>query len=598
MNLRILKTISLFPLLFACAEATAQQPAADPTVVKIEAIRAANLVGAKAGSAQWGPVLVNNVNGGNTDGPNRAEYLVNIPRDGRYAVRIRYAAADPRPIKVIVDKRIVNGEALTERTGCWEFSCQKWASVGQIDLTEGLTTLVLDRAAMFPHISAIELALTPSSNSGGTASAPVNPPPQSSAGTSPAPQRAESSTPPSPGASANTATALPEPPSISDPLDKLAYEAFCQNNEQQIASVSVTVPSTRALDLSYRALIDCPERNTGPFFAAGSFWNKSTPTTTVGFFFKTVGPNFQSTPLVWQTIPVYVSGEPTKLFGRDYRPLRRAGARTVLLPYSPVTHALNAFSWRTADSTSIGGVFGAEPEKEMAFSDANLRSIVAMLPDKFPPTNPLSAKYSNRFDAPNCIGLPSLASSVLAQRYAAVNGLLDRNADVNVEVAALTEAQGVPLEFLEPAKFNERQNSPLMVLKKGIGCFELRSNGTTASATYDIIQAYRNISASIPFFDYFLLLYQDRPGAKEAFQKIIDRVAKVSPGVLPFMISSPKFGINLRQQEGQEIVKRLIAKGADINARDSNGNTSLKILMNNAIAPDVYQFMVSQGAQL
>ena len=558
-------------------------------VVSIQVLRPITWKNATTGSSQFGPVLLSVDPAG---APSSAVYQFVLPQGGRYRLRIRYAAASPRPIRVSVNQQLIKDNVLQQATGCWEFSCQKWEDVGEVVVKQDANSISLDRDNHFPHISAIEFIPIRDSD--------VAPKPSASSPgvTSPTQQKSTATATPAPAVPASPATALPQPASFDDPLDKLAYEAFCQNNEQQIASVAATVASARALDLSYKALINCPGRNTGPFWAAGSFWNKPTATTTTEFFFKTAGFNFRSTPIIWQTIPVYVPGNPTKLFGRDYRPFKRVGTRTVLLPYSPFVHALNSFGWQFAESTSFAGAVGSPPDKQMAFSEANLRSIVTMLPDKFPPTSPFSAKYDHPFDVHNCVGLTALASSVLAQRYAAVNGLLDRNADVNGEVAALTEEQGVPLEFLELANFNGDRNSPLMVLKKEVSCFELRANGPTVYLPSDIMQAYRNISGSLPFFDYFLLLYKDKPGAKEAFRKIVDRVVKVSPGVLPFLVSSPQFDIDLRQPEGQEIVKRLIAKGADINAKDANGNTSLKILMNNAIAREVYQFMVSLGAQL
>jgi hypothetical protein len=139
--------------------ALAQEAFQKPLVISVNTMRPTKLFGVKAGSQQWGQVLVNNINGGQSTGPNRAEYIVNIPASGKYDIRIKFAAADRRPVRVIVNTQVVNPNALSGTTGCWEFSCQQWSNVAQIDLAEGLANLILDSDSIFPHISEVQLSL-------------------------------------------------------------------------------------------------------------------------------------------------------------------------------------------------------------------------------------------------------------------------------------------------------------------------------------------------------------------------------------------------------------------------------------------------------
>ena len=86
---------------------------------------------------------------------NAAAFQVEVKSGGEYSMEIRLAAAEGRPIDVVV-----NGELQLERvagsvTGGWAQSNQQWLEVGQIVFASGVNSLELKSQSVFPHITAL-----------------------------------------------------------------------------------------------------------------------------------------------------------------------------------------------------------------------------------------------------------------------------------------------------------------------------------------------------------------------------------------------------------------------------------------------------------
>jgi len=84
--------------------------------------------------------------------PNAAEFDFVVSAAGAYRLDINFAAASPRPVKVILNGTVVRDQALSETTGSWLNSNLRWSEVGRVMLREGANTLRLERADVFPHI--------------------------------------------------------------------------------------------------------------------------------------------------------------------------------------------------------------------------------------------------------------------------------------------------------------------------------------------------------------------------------------------------------------------------------------------------------------
>ncbi len=98
------------------------------------------------------PVIVN---GGAT--PNFAEYDVDFPISAQYALHVRYAAAEVRPVDVFLDGAKV-ARGFTATTGSWQSSSAAWEKVADVPIGAGKRTLKLQcPGPCIPHIVALRL---------------------------------------------------------------------------------------------------------------------------------------------------------------------------------------------------------------------------------------------------------------------------------------------------------------------------------------------------------------------------------------------------------------------------------------------------------
>lgn len=86
------------------------------------------------------------------DRPNRAEFEFNASAGGTYLLKVEYAAADARPVRILLNGEVVIAEALGSPTGCWTTDCQRVLNQGRLTLREGINVLRVERGSVFPHI--------------------------------------------------------------------------------------------------------------------------------------------------------------------------------------------------------------------------------------------------------------------------------------------------------------------------------------------------------------------------------------------------------------------------------------------------------------
>jgi len=91
--------------------------------------------------------------------PNFAEYDFKVARPGVYQLELRYAAADQRPVQVLLNGQVIKTDAAGRKTGSWNPDTQTWFAECLVTLREGANTLRLFREQPFPHID--KLALVP-----------------------------------------------------------------------------------------------------------------------------------------------------------------------------------------------------------------------------------------------------------------------------------------------------------------------------------------------------------------------------------------------------------------------------------------------------
>ena len=99
-----------------------------------------------------GPGALANAIAGCIPAPNAAEFDFVVAVAGAYRMDINFAAADSRPVKVILNGQVIRDQAVSETTGGWSNSNLRWAEVGRVVLKEGANTVRLERNGVFPHI--------------------------------------------------------------------------------------------------------------------------------------------------------------------------------------------------------------------------------------------------------------------------------------------------------------------------------------------------------------------------------------------------------------------------------------------------------------
>ena len=97
------------------------------------------------------------------------EWDVDVVAAGDHVVLLRYAAASPRPARVLVNGVLFEKPAMTRSTGSWMPDGQRWFSEGKLSLRKGKNVLRLETQ---PHMSHLDkLGIVPAQSSGGVVDA-------------------------------------------------------------------------------------------------------------------------------------------------------------------------------------------------------------------------------------------------------------------------------------------------------------------------------------------------------------------------------------------------------------------------------------------
>jgi hypothetical protein len=101
--------------------------------------------------------------------PNSARYSVEVPEAGLYRLELRYAAAESRPVKVVLNGVLLRDQAAKEATGSWLPDAQRWKGEALVRLEKGKADLELNRDGPFPHFDKIALVPLPARDAQGDA---------------------------------------------------------------------------------------------------------------------------------------------------------------------------------------------------------------------------------------------------------------------------------------------------------------------------------------------------------------------------------------------------------------------------------------------
>ena len=88
---------------------------------------------------------------------NFAEYTFTITAPGTYFIRLRYAAKNARPGRLIIDGKHVIDPVLTKVTGGWQPEHQRWSQEGEAGLGAGEHTMRIESKPNMSHIDRVQL---------------------------------------------------------------------------------------------------------------------------------------------------------------------------------------------------------------------------------------------------------------------------------------------------------------------------------------------------------------------------------------------------------------------------------------------------------
>ncbi|MDX1933416.1 MAG: DUF1549 domain-containing protein [Capsulimonadales bacterium] len=84
--------------------------------------------------------------------PVTAEWDIDVPTAGRYQFELRYAAEESRPVRLLINGKLVRENAAGGVTGSWMPEGQRWDPVGIFDFVAGKNTIRIERLdGPIPH---------------------------------------------------------------------------------------------------------------------------------------------------------------------------------------------------------------------------------------------------------------------------------------------------------------------------------------------------------------------------------------------------------------------------------------------------------------
>ncbi len=89
----------------------------------------------------------------NVGGSNQVEYDVPAPTAGVYQLEVRYASAEVRPVRLLLNGKLIRADAAAQNTGSFFPDGQRWEIVGRYPMQAGTNVLRLEAIGVPPHIS-------------------------------------------------------------------------------------------------------------------------------------------------------------------------------------------------------------------------------------------------------------------------------------------------------------------------------------------------------------------------------------------------------------------------------------------------------------
>ncbi len=99
--------------------------------------------------------------------PTTAEWDINAPTAGLYQIDLRYASAEKRPVRLLLNGKVVNADAAGQITGSFQPEGQRWEAQGTYLFSVGKNTVRIECDNSIPHFDKLLIAsISPAKNTG------------------------------------------------------------------------------------------------------------------------------------------------------------------------------------------------------------------------------------------------------------------------------------------------------------------------------------------------------------------------------------------------------------------------------------------------
>ncbi len=97
--------------------------------------------------------------------PSTAEWNVEVPAAGMYQVELRYASAEARPVKLLLNGKVIRESTAGAITGSFQPEGQRWEPQGVFEFKAGVNTIRIERNESIPHFDRL-FVVSPPVNTG------------------------------------------------------------------------------------------------------------------------------------------------------------------------------------------------------------------------------------------------------------------------------------------------------------------------------------------------------------------------------------------------------------------------------------------------
>ncbi|MET4232624.1 hypothetical protein ABIA85_005913 [Bradyrhizobium sp. LA6.10] len=221
--------------------------------------------------------------------------------------------------------------------------------------------------------------------------------------------------------------------------------------------------------------------------------------------------------------------------------------------------------------------------------------LISKLPYGYDSRNFDRANYIRRatptINQRDCLGYVPLWYAIYKDDFELVNDMIGAGANGALEVPYTISGPGILREFLQPYG-----GKPVNYLLPDLACDAL-------SPESKVFNAYSARKMTIPLWIMALQKLQNREPSHEykadKILKLMEGVTSVPKSLFAELLEIEKFGLNLDETVDASVFDKLIALGANINARTSKNQTLLSyFLKNSQVRPELIKMLTARGAQM